>query len=122
MIFFYRVTKTYIKKVRRHKVNIHNKMNEEDIKYLMKAVLELKTVEECEDFFRDLCTVPEMISLSQRLRVAKLLSDDMIYSDVTEQTGASTATISRVNRALNYGSGGYRLVLKRMKEKESKKD
>lgn len=103
-------------------MNIHNKMNEEDIKYLMKAVLELKTVEECENFFRDLCTVPEMISLSQRLRVAKLLSDDMIYSDVTEQTGASTATISRVNRALNYGSGGYRLVLKRMKEKESKKD
>ncbi len=102
-------------------MNIHNKMNEEDIKYLMQAVLMLETAEECESFFQDLCTMPEIISLSQRLRVAKLLSEDMIYSDVTEQTGASTATISRVNRALNYGKGGYRLVLERMKEKESKK-
>lgn len=98
-------------------MNIHNKMNDDDLKFLMESVLQLKTVEECENFFQDLCTMPELISLSQRLKVAKLLSEDMIYSEVTEMTGASTATISRVNRALRYGSGGYKLVLKRMGKK-----
>ncbi len=92
-------------------------MNDDDLKFLMESVLQLKTVEECENFFQDLCTMPELISLSQRLKVAKLLSEDMIYSEVTEMTGASTATISRVNRALRYGSGGYKLVLKRMGKK-----
>ena len=80
-------------------------------KELFEAVLTLKTVEECESFFSDLCTVKEIKETSQRFEVAKLLSKGYVYSDIAEKTGASTATISRVNRALNYGEGGYKTVI-----------
>ena len=83
---------------------------------LFKAVLTLKTVEECYAFFDDLCTVPEIKAMAQRYVVAKMLSEGEIYQKIVEQTGASTATISRVNRALTYGSDGYTLTFERQKE------
>ena len=83
---------------------------------LFKAILTLETIEECYDFFEDLCTVTELKALSQRMSVAQLLEKNIVYTDIVAATGASTATITRVNRALNYGSDGYKLVLERMKE------
>jgi len=83
---------------------------------LYKAVLSLQTAEECEAFFTDLCTITEIMAMSQRLEVAKLLSEGQVYNKIVEQTGASSATVSRVNRSLNYGEGGYKTVLGRIKE------
>ena len=87
---------------------------------LYKAILQLKDEQECYDFFQDLCTVSELRSMEQRFEVASLLDDGMIYNDILERTGASSATISRVNRSLIYGSGGYESVLEKMMEQESK--
>ena len=84
---------------------------------LYKAILQLKDEQECYDFFQDLCTVSELRSMEQRFEVAMLLSDGMIYNDILERTGASSATISRVNRSLQYGADGYQTVLPRIKEK-----
>lgn len=95
-----------------------SKLKEDGIEFLFEAVLKLKTMEECYSFFEDLCTVPELKAMSQRLIVAKMLSDDKVYSDIVGKTGASTATISRVNRALNYGCDGYNIVLDRVDGKE----
>ena len=86
---------------------------------LYKAILMLKDEQECYDFFQDLCTVSELRSMEQRFEVASLLNDGMIYSDILEQTGASSATISRVNRSLSYGTGAYERVFARMKELEA---
>ena len=86
----------------------------DDMKELYKAVLCLKSVEECGNFFEDLCTVSEIQEMSKRFYAAKLLSDGRIYSDIAEETGLSTATISRVNRCLKYGSDGYVTALKRL--------
>jgi TrpR-related protein YerC/YecD len=86
---------------------------------LYKAIMELKDEQECYDFFQDLCTVSELRSMEQRFEVASLLHDGMIYNDILERTGASSATISRVNRCLQYGAGGYRTVLPRLKEKDA---
>ena len=83
---------------------------------LYRALLTLKTPEECYDFFEDLCTVSEQMAMEQRFEVAILLDEGSIYSDVLEKTGVSSATVSRVKRCLNYGSGGYRKVLKRYKQ------
>lgn len=83
---------------------------------LYKAILTLETEEECYNFFQDLCTIPELRSMEQRYEVATLLSEGMVYSDILERTGASSATISRVNRALLNGTGGYVSVLGKMKE------
>jgi len=77
-------------------------------------VLTLKTPEECYMFFEDLCTISELMSISQRMKVAGLLSEHHTTHSISETTGASTATISRVNRCLNYGAGGYKLVLERL--------
>ena len=85
---------------------------------LYRAVLTLKTEEECRRFFKDLCTIAELRAMEQRYDVAVLLDEGMVYSDILEKTGASSATISRVNRALNYGEDGYHLVLERMKERK----
>ena len=85
---------------------------------LYKAILELKDEQECYDFFQDLCTVSELRSMEQRFEVASLLHDGMIYNDILERTGASSATISRVNRALHYGSDGYKSIIPRLKEKQ----
>ncbi|MBC8532433.1 YerC/YecD family TrpR-related protein [Yeguia hominis] len=91
-----------------------SKLKNESTDFLFKAILELKTLEECYDFFEDLCTVPEIKAMSQRLVVAHMLSEKRVYSDVVSETGASTATISRVNRSLHYGCDGYELVFQRM--------
>lgn len=94
------------------------KLQDGNIDFLFQAVLSLETPEECYRFFDDLCTVPELKSMSQRLAVAKMLSDKQVYSDIVAKTGASTATISRVNRSLNYGNDGYRIVLERLKNND----
>jgi TrpR-related protein YerC/YecD len=82
---------------------------------LFDAVLTLETKEECRAFFQDLCTVAELRAMAQRLEVAQLLDDGLIYNDILQRTGASSATISRVNRALQYGADGYKTVLPRLK-------
>ena len=82
---------------------------------LYQAILALETPEECRAFFQDLCTVAELRSMEQRFEVASLLDDGMIYNDILQRTGASSATISRVNRALQYGANGYKTVLPRLK-------
>ena len=81
---------------------------------LFDAILSLQSKEECYSFFEDLCTINELLSLSQRYEVAKMLREKRTYLDIAESTGASTATISRVNRSLNYGSDGYDMVFKRL--------
>ncbi len=83
------------------------------------GVLSLKSIEECYDFFEDVCTMNELTAISQRFAVAGMLKEGHTYSDITEVTGASTATIGRVSRTLNYGNDGYELVLGRLKEGES---
>lgn len=93
------------------------KLKEYHVDYLFDAILELRTKEECAKFFEDLCTVQELKAMSQRIQVAKMLSENRIYSDIVQQTGASTATISRVNRSLQYGSDGYDIVFERLNEK-----
>ncbi|MBQ6628667.1 MAG: hypothetical protein IJH65_07575 [Methanobrevibacter sp.] len=85
----------------------------EETDELFKAILSLETIDECYSFFDDLCTVPELKSFSQRYKVAKLLLEGKVYSDIVAETGASTATISRVNRSLAYGADGYRLVFEK---------
>ena len=85
---------------------------------LYEAILTLKDLDECRKFFSDLCTVAELRAMEQRFEVAMLLSDGMIYNDILERTGASSATISRVNRSLQYGADGYQAVLPRIKEKQ----
>lgn len=85
---------------------------------MYKAILQLQTEEECYDFFQDLCTVSELRAMEQRFEVASLLDDGMIYNDILEKTGASSATISRVNRSLSYGTGAYEKIFQRMKEKQ----
>ena len=88
----------------------------EHVDVLYEAILTLKDLEECKKFFSDLCTVAELRAMEQRFEVAMLLSDGMIYNDILERTGASSATISRVNRALQYGADGYKAVLPRIKK------
>ena len=94
-----------------------DKIKSENMDTLFEAILCLESVEECYKFFGDLCTINELRSISQRLVVAKMLDDRKVYSDIVAQTGASTATISRVNRSLNYGSDGYRIVFDRLEDK-----
>ena len=81
---------------------------------LYRAILSLKDIDECYDFFVDLCTVSELKAMEQRFEVARLLNAGLIYNDILEKTGASSATISRVNRSLNYGTDAYRAVFARM--------
>ena len=83
---------------------------------LYEAILALKSPEECRAFFQDLCTVAELRAMAQRLEVAQLLDEGLIYNDILQRTGASSATISRVNRALQYGADGYKAVLPRLKK------
>ena len=85
---------------------------------MYEAILSLRNVEECMKFFDDLCTVSELMAMEQRYQVASCLDDGMIYNDILAQTGASSATISRVNRSLQYGSGGYEIVFERVKDKK----
>ncbi len=98
---------------------MEKKLKDKNTDLFSDAILHLKSVDECYDFFEDLCTVNELKSISQRIVVAKMLREKKVYSDIVEETGASTATVSRVNRSLQYGCGGYDLVFDRMNgEKE----
>ena len=95
---------------------MNSKLKNEDTDLLFKAILALKSTDECYDFFEDLCTVSELKAMSQRFKVAVMLSENTVYSEIVSETGASTATISRVNRCLNYGTDGYNLVIDRLEE------
>ena len=97
---------------------MNKKIKTEAVDHLFDAILSLNTKDECYDFFEDLCTVNELLSLSQRFEVAAMLRQRRTYLEIAEKTGASTATISRVNRSLNYGTDGYELVFERLAEKE----
>ena len=85
---------------------------------LYRAIVSIQNEEECRKFLEDLCTVSELKAMEQRMDVAMLLDRGLIYSEILEQTGASSATISRVNRCLHYGSGGYQAILPRLREQE----
>ncbi len=98
---------------------MNKKIHTGEMDRLMKGILQLNTLEECYQFFEDLCTINELVSLGQRFEVAGMLRDNHTYSEIAEATGASTATISRVNRSLTYGNDGYNLILDRMKETET---
>ncbi len=91
-----------------------SKLKNDQVDAYFQAILQLKDIEECYRFFEDICTVKEIQSIAQRLEVAKLLRMNKTYNEIEAETGASTATISRINRSLNYGSDGYNLVLDRM--------
>lgn len=95
---------------------MNSKLENKNVDFLFNAILALETREECYDFFEDLCTVQELKTLSQRLVVAKMLSEKCVYTDIVNETGASTATISRVNRSLQYGCDGYDKIFDRIKE------
>ena len=86
---------------------------------LYRAILSLESEDECRRFFKDLCTIAELRAMEQRYDVAVLLDQGLVYSDILERTGASSATISRVNKALNYGEEGYKDVLRHMREQDS---
>ena len=97
------------------------KIRTEAVDNLFEAILNLKNKEECYLFFEDVCTVNELLSLSQRFEVAKMLRERKTYLEIAEKTGASTATISRVNRSLNYGNDGYEMVFNRLEDKDEEK-
>lgn len=95
---------------------MNDKIRTEAVDHLFQAILTLKTKDECYDFFEDLCTINEILSLSQRYEVAAMLREKKTYQDIAQATGASTATISRVNRSLNYGNDGYFMVFQRLED------
>ena len=96
---------------------MNKKIKTEAVDKLFEAILSLESKEECYSFFEDLCTVNELLSLSQRYEVAKMLREKKTYLEIAEKTGASTATISRVNRCLKYGSDGYAAVIPRIEKR-----
>ena len=95
---------------------MNNKLNDEYMDYLFDCILSLKNKEECYRYFEDLCTIAELKAMSQRMHVAKMLTEQRVYNDIVKLTGASTATISRVNRCLSYGTNGNKLAIERLKE------
>lgn len=97
---------------------MNKKLRTEAVENLFEAILNLKDSEECYAFFEDVCTVNELLSLSQRYEVARMLRNHKTYLEIAEKTGASTATISRVNRSLNYGNDGYDMIFSRLEEKK----
>lgn len=101
---------------------MNNKIKTPAVDFLFDAILSLKNREECYTFFEDICTINELLSLSQRFEVANMLTKHNTYLEIAEKTGASTATISRVNRSLNYGNDGYSMVFSRIEEAEEQKD
>jgi len=88
-----------------------------EMQNLFKAILALENLNECEKFFEDICTIKELDAISQRLTVAKMLDAGIVYTEIAAKTGASTATITRVNRSKNFGAGGYNLILKKLNSK-----
>ena len=99
---------------------MNSKLRGQTMDSLFQAIMQLETIEECSNFCEDLCTISELRAMEQRFQVAAMLDEGRIYSDIAKETGASTATISRVNKCLTYGSDGYRVVLDRMKHAEEK--
>ncbi len=99
---------------------MNKKIKTAEVEHLIDALLCLKTKEECYNFLEDLCTVNELLSLSQRFEVATMLREHKTYLEIAKKTGASTATISRVNRSLNYGSDGYELIFARLAKKDDR--
>jgi TrpR-related protein YerC/YecD len=99
-------------------MDLNSKIRDENTDKLFEAMLLLNDVNECYSFFEDLCTISEIKALAQRLEVAKMLKNGVTYTEIAEKTGASTATISRVNRCLNYGADGYKLVIERLEKKD----
>ena len=100
---------------------MRKQIRSEEMDRLLEGILCLENKEEAYQFFEDLCTVNELVSLCQRFAVAGMLREEKTYLDIAEQTGASTATISRVNRALNYGNDGYDMVIRRLEQNEDAK-
>lgn len=98
---------------------MNKKIKTDAVDHLFQAILTLRSQEECYSFFEDVCTVNELLSLSQRYEVAKMLREKKTYLEIAEHTGASTATISRVNRSLNYGNDGYDMVFARIAQSEA---
>ena len=98
-------------------MTFNSKLKDELVDKLFEAILLLENEEECYRFFEDICTVSEIKSLAQRLEVAKMLTQNKTYASISRETGASTATVSRVKRSLDYGAGGYKLVLKRLSKR-----
>lgn len=96
---------------------MNKKIKTDAVEHLIEAVLCLKTNEECFNFLEDLCTVNELLSLSQRFEVATMLHEHKTYLEIAQKTGASTATISRVKRSLDYGNDGYELIFERLTDK-----
>jgi TrpR-related protein YerC/YecD len=99
-----------------------SKIKNEEIDFLFETILTLKNVDECYRFFEDLCTINEIQSMAQRMQVAGMLKKRRTYIDIAHTTGASTATISRVNRSLSYGNEGYKLVFERIREKQQSEE
>lgn len=97
---------------------MNKKIKTDAVDHLFQAILTLKDADECYSFFEDVCTVNELLSLSQRYEVARMLRENNTYLEIAEKTGASTATISRVNRSLNYGNDGYDMVFERLKTEQ----
>lgn len=96
---------------------MNSKIKDDSTDKLFEAILLLKGMDECYNFFEDICTVSEIKAMAQRLAVAKMLKEGNTYTDISIKTGASTATISRVNRCLNYGADGYKTILERLERK-----
>ena len=90
------------------------KINKTYLEHLYKAILSLENIEECSLFFEDICTIQELETLAQRFEVANLLNDGKNYIDINKMTGASTATICRVSKCLNYGDGGYKNIIEKL--------
>lgn len=97
---------------------MNKKIRTSAVETLFEAIIKLESVDECFDFFEDLATINEILSLSQRFEVARMLRQHKTYLEIAEKTGASTATISRVNRSLNYGNDGYDLAIQRIQDKQ----
>lgn len=98
-------------------ITMNKKLKTPAVDFLFDAILSLENPQECYVFFEDICTINELLSLSQRFEVAKMLREHKTYLEIAEKTGASTATISRVNRSLNYGNDGYDMVFSRINDK-----
>lgn len=94
--------------------------HDENIEFLYRSIITIENVDDCKSFFEDICTASELLEMSRRLKAARMLSEGIVYAEIAAQTGLSTATISRVNHCLKYGSDGYLKVLDRMKLEEKK--
>ena len=101
---------------------MNKKIRTAAVETLFEAIIKLESVDECFDFFEDLATINEILSLSQRFEVARMLRQHKTYLEIAEKTGASTATISRVNRSLNYGNDGYDLAIQRIQDKQEESE